>query len=173
MLGSAALAPGAALRSVRTPDVRPSLSLVRAIAAVRARGAKRLLGRRATSGSASSTRSSTRAGTASARDMGVAHGAARLARRRRSRSARRSCRCRCRRSANAQRGYNQSERLVARAGRIGGGSQCGTDVLDAHAAHRDADAVDTRGPTPQRFGRVLGASDAAERASRRASHARR
>ena len=52
-----------------------------------------------------------------------------------------------------ERGYNQSERsrdALANGWRI----PVWNDVLDAHAAHRDTDAVDTRGATPQRFGRV-------------------
>ena len=70
---------------------------------------------------------------------------------------RRSFRCRCRRSAQRERGYNQSEQLARELA-----TRWHLPVLDrrarAHASHRDADAVDTRGPTPQRFGRVPRAS---------------
>ena len=52
-----------------------------------------------------------------------------------------------------ERGYNQSERLARElANRV---AHSGLERrARAHAPHRDANAVDTRGPTPQRFGRV-------------------
>ena len=70
-----------------------------------------------------------------------------------------------------QRGYNQTLHLARELAR-----RWSLPVWDtrarAHAPYRDADAVDTRGPTPQRFGRVFRARIRAKRAARRARHRR-
>ena len=150
------LLPRAALRPMRTSDVRRRVPLVRAAAAVRARRALRLLGRRRDRAGVVHALKYGGWHRVAARDGG-AHGAARLAGRRRSRSAPRSCRCRCPRSASGERGYNQSaaSRARARAALARAGVE---RRARAHARNRDANPIDTGGAPPQRFGRVRRAS---------------
>ena len=175
LLGSAAAAAvrrAATDAATRRHDARRHAALVRAAAAVRARRASASAGLPGGTGPAHRARAQVprlaRVGDAMARADGA--------------------RCACRPTSSEERAalvpFRSSRRATARARlqseranwlarwRGGGSFRCATDVLVRARATRDADAVDTRGATPQRFGRVPRAASDRDVASRRARRAR-
>ena len=159
-----------ALRAVRaSAPIHQQLPVVRAPSSVRALRAQRVLGAGQHRSSASCTRSNTTAGASPPRM------ADRMARSAWppmwSTNVRRSCPCRCRkRSAGAR---VQPERLHSRARSRRDGAPGVGRRAHAHASHRNANAVDTRGPSPQRFRARLARRRRHDRSARRARRARR